>query len=136
MDPVFWKIDDQALRSLHSPSPAHCRNTLGRAILTKVDDTKAAQYHQVESHNTEIRDNLQRLGNFGFGSVPLPGASAVILWPTGHRGYGVVVGLEDGRYRVTGHQPGESSPVYRRRRESGWLSRDRAEIGRGAPRLD
>lgn len=103
MDPVFYKIDDQSLR-LHS----RVRNTLGRGTLTKVDDTQAAQFHQVEAHNTEIRNSLQRLGNFGFGSVPLTGASAVILWPTGHRGYGVVIGLEDGRYRVTNHQPGES----------------------------
>jgi phage baseplate assembly protein V len=103
MDPVFWRIDDQSLR-LHS----RVRNTLGRATLTKVDDTQGAQYHQIESHVTEVRDDLQRLGNVGFGSVPLPGASAVILWPTGHRGYGVVIGVEDGRYRPTGSKPGES----------------------------
>jgi phage baseplate assembly protein V len=103
MDPKFWNVDDQSARS-----NSRIRNTLGRASIVKVDDTQPAQLLQIESHNTEVRDNLQRLGNVGHGSVPLPGASAIILWPSGHRGYGVVVGIEDGRYRARGYRGGES----------------------------
>lgn len=103
MDPRYWQITDGLDREHFRR-----RNTVGRAVLTLIDDTGVAQIMQFEGYQTEIRDGMQRLGEFGFHSVPLAGASAVTLHQGGDRGFNTTVGIEDGRYRPRGGKPGEA----------------------------
>lgn len=93
---------DLVERSLH-----RVRATLSRATLNVGDDSGAYQTHQIEGFPTELRNNVQRLQSPGFTSMPLPGAKALVSWQSGHRGFGSIIGIEDGRYRVTGLKPGE-----------------------------
>lgn len=84
------------------------RNGLSRVTLLLGDDSKpGAQVWQSEGYPTETRDGVQRLGAFGFSSMPLPGASAAVAFQGGYRGFGTILGIEDHRYRPTGLKPGE-----------------------------
>lgn len=103
IDPVFWNVDDQAHRAHYRG-----RNHIGRALLHLVDDSGVGQVMQLELNKGEVRDKVQFLGHFGFGSVPLTGASAFTSWQGGHRGFGTVSGVVDGRYRPKDYKGGES----------------------------
>jgi phage gp45-like len=77
------------------------------------DDSGAFQEHQILSHFNELRDGgsnsarMQRFQSPGHSSMPLPGAGAVVVYHGGHRGFGTIVAVDDGRYRPTGLNPGE-----------------------------
>lgn len=97
-----WNGDDFADRTYH-----RTRNTVSRATLPMGDDTKSLQQHQTEGYVGEVRNDVQRHGEFGFSSMPLPNAEATILYHGGHRGFGTILGVEDSRYRPKGLKPGE-----------------------------
>lgn len=103
MDPRYWQIED-AIERQHFRH----RNAIGRGTLTRVDDTGASQVLQFEGYITEVRNGMQRIGMFGFSSVPLVGASAATLHQGGDRGFNTAVGIEDGRYRPKNYKGGES----------------------------
>lgn len=79
-----------------------------RMTITYADDTKPVQLLQVEGFPGELRPGVQRGGQFGFSSMPLVGAQAVVAWQGGHRATGAAHAVEDPRYRPTGLKPGES----------------------------
>lgn len=83
------------------------RNSSVRAILHRSDDTQPTQLHQTEGYAGEIRDGAHRYGEFGFSSMPLPGAKAQVSYQGGWRGFATITGVEDPRYRPTGLKPGE-----------------------------
>jgi phage baseplate assembly protein V len=70
--------------------------------------TPTVQVHQTEGYIGEVRDGVQRVGEFGLATMPLPGAKAAVTYQSGHRGYGTILGVEDPRYRPRGLKPGES----------------------------
>jgi phage baseplate assembly protein V len=98
-----WNGDDFANRTYH-----RTRNTVSRATLKLGDDTTPLQQHQTEGYVGEIRNDVQRHGEFGFASMPLPSAEATILYHGGHRGFGTILGIEDSRYRLKGLKAGET----------------------------
>jgi phage baseplate assembly protein V len=100
VDPRWWQIYPKRDHSRN-------RNTISRAGVTLVDDSGSTQSIQAEHYPTEIRYN-QRLGEVGYSSVPLPGASAVALHQGGDRGMNTVIGIEDIRYRPVGMNGGET----------------------------
>lgn len=102
MDPRMWDAYDGKQQHFRH------RNTLSRGMIHVVDDTGATQILQAEFYATELRDGMQRLGHFGFGSVPLPGASIAATHQGGDRGMATIIGIEDTRYRPTGFKGGES----------------------------
>lgn len=63
-------------------------------------DTGQALKLQVQLGANEIRDALPRLPEYGFTSFPLPGANALVIFPTGDRSNGVIVATDDPRYRI------------------------------------
>jgi phage baseplate assembly protein V len=80
---------------------------LSRAVVTLVDDSKKMQELQLSILEGETRGGIERVQNYGFTSVPLPGAEAVTLFVGGHRDHGLAVAVDDRRYRLTGLQEGE-----------------------------
>lgn len=80
---------------------------LGRALLTAIDDSDGLQRVQVAGLNGEVRDALPRIQNYGFTSVPLTGAYAIVAFQGGDRDHGAVVAADDPRYRPKGWNPGE-----------------------------
>lgn len=84
---------------------------VGRGRITATDDTGLVQIVQLRLGRTnvgelELADNVPRVAEYGFVSVPLPGADAVLVYLGGDRSSGAVIATADPRYRL--HlQPGE-----------------------------
>lgn len=80
---------------------------IGRAILRAVDDGSGTQKLQIELLKDELYDGVERFHEYGFTSNPHAGAEAISLSVGGQRGHGVVIAVNDRRYRVTALETGE-----------------------------
>lgn len=90
-----------------APLARRIRLMAGRAILTLVDDATKMQGVQVKLLDGEVCNNVDRVQEYGFTSVPLPGAEGIYLALGGSRDNGVIVASDDRRYRPKNLQPGE-----------------------------
>jgi phage gp45-like len=73
-----------------------------------VDDTsKQAQTHQIGFSQQETFDGVPAVNNYGFTSNPHSGADAVVLAGAGDQSKGVVIAINDGRYRLAELTSGE-----------------------------
>lgn len=97
----------QSIRYLLRPLVNQVANLVSRAEVLLADDGPKMQLLQLGVGVGETRDGCERVGDYGFTSVPLPGAEAVVLFPNGHRDHGLVVAVGDRRYRLAGLAPGE-----------------------------
>ncbi|PCJ13816.1 MAG: phage baseplate protein [Gammaproteobacteria bacterium] len=79
---------------------------VARAVVRNVDDTNGLQILQVEILKGEIK-NLERMQNYGFTGVPLVTSESVVLFPNGSRDHGIIVAVDDRRYRLRGLEGGE-----------------------------
>lgn len=80
---------------------------VSRAIVKLCSDTGARQTLQLALLPDEIRDGIERFQNYGFTSVPIPGAEAAVVFVGGDRANGLVIAVDDRRYRLKGLQAGE-----------------------------
>lgn len=99
------KLDD--LTRLLRPLAVRVANIVGRATVDKADDAKDVQELQLELLEGEVRDEVERFGEYGFTSVPLEGAEAVVVFVGGRRDHGLAIGVEDRRYRIRNLKSGE-----------------------------
>jgi phage baseplate assembly protein V len=83
------------------------QNLVSRAVVRRVDDASGLQLHQFALLADETREGVERVQNYGFTSVPLEGAEAVVLFVGGFRDHGLAVAVDDRRHRLKGLQPGE-----------------------------
>ena len=82
-------------------------NMVSRAIVKGIDDAKKFQALQIELLGGEVSDEVERVQNYGFTSVPLAGAEAVAVCVGGKRDHAVVIAVEDRRYRIKNLESGE-----------------------------
>jgi len=80
--------------------------TVGRAVITLVNDSLKLQTNQVSLLAGELRD-LERFQEYGFTSVPLPGAEAIAVFVGGNRENGAVIATCDRNTRLKDLNPGE-----------------------------
>jgi phage baseplate assembly protein V len=83
------------------------RLMVGRAILAAVNDSGAIQTAQADCLADETHADVERVQEYGFTSVPLPGAEAVLVFQGGNRDHGLIIAVDDRRYRLKGLQGGE-----------------------------
>lgn len=99
------------------------RIAIGRAVLAMVDDAAVRQQLQLEKHFGTVRDGIERFQNYGFHSVPLPGAAVAIVALAGSEGHLVALAVDDVRGRPTDGQDGDAIQWdYRGQRV--WLTDD------------
>lgn len=79
----------------------------GRAVVSLIDDATKLQGVQVQLLEGEVRDEVERFQQYGLTSVPLAGAEGVYLSLNGSRDHGVVISVDDRRYRLAGLAGGE-----------------------------
>lgn len=82
------------------------RMIVSRAVVNLVNDSLRVQGVQLSVLDGEVAD-AQRFQEYGFTSVPLAGAEAVVASIGGIRSHRVVLAVDDGRYRLKQLQPGE-----------------------------
>lgn len=97
----------EALRQLARDARQRAMMAVGRAVLTAVDDTKKAQSLQLTLLSSETAQNIERFQEYGYTSVPFAGAEAVMACVGGLRSHGIVVAVEDRRYRLKALANGE-----------------------------
>src|SRR5262249_5273959 len=95
------------LEYLLRPIKTRIQNAIARAVVQLVADGTKLQTAQIGILPGEDRDGCERFQQYGFTSIPLPGAEAVVLFPNGDRGHPLVVAVDDRRYRPMGGQGGE-----------------------------
>jgi len=90
-----------------APLKRKVMQTVSRALLTALaDDSKGIQQLQVLLLADELH-TVDRVQNYGFTSVPLPGAEGVFLSVGGSREHGVIIAADDKRYRLKNLASGE-----------------------------
>ncbi len=92
-----------------APLRARVANLVARAVVQLVSDAQGLQVVQLGVLADETRDGLERFQEYGFSSVPFAGAEAVVLFVGGRRDHGLVVAVDDRRYRKRNLEPGESA---------------------------
>jgi phage baseplate assembly protein V len=90
-----------------APLARRIRLIAARAVITLIDDASKLQGAQVKLLADEVRDQVERFQQYGYTSVPFPGAEGIYLSLNGSRDHGVVICIDDRRYRITGLQAGE-----------------------------
>lgn len=80
---------------------------IGRALLAAVNDAGAIQTAQAQLLADEVQDDAERVQTYGLTSVPHEGAEAVVVFVGGNRDHGLIIAVEDRRYRLTGLAAGE-----------------------------
>lgn len=80
---------------------------VGRGIIRLVSDAAGLQTAQVSLMANETRSNVERMQEYGFTSVPHPGAEAAVVFIGGERGHGLIIAVDDRRYRLKGLEGGE-----------------------------
>ncbi|MCA3312968.1 MAG: phage baseplate assembly protein V [Roseomonas sp.] len=80
---------------------------IGRGTLGPVNDADGLQRSQVKLLAGEVRDNVERMQQYGISAVPLAGADVLVVCVGGNRDHPVIIGVDDRRHRPTGLQPGD-----------------------------
>jgi phage baseplate assembly protein V len=96
-----------AVTRLLAPLRNRIANMVARAVVQLVADGGSLQALQLVVGADETRDGCERFQEYGFTSVPLAGAEAVVLFVGGRRDHGLVVAVDDRRHRMAGLEAGE-----------------------------
>lgn len=89
------------------PVARRLRLMVARAVVQIVNDGTLAQSLQVNMLAGETAEGVERFQEYGFTSVPHAGAEACMVFVGGARSHGIVIAVEDRRYRLTGLLDGE-----------------------------
>lgn len=80
---------------------------IGRCVLEAVNDGGGIQTIKASLLAGENRDGMEHFQNYGFTSVPFAGAEGVVVFPGGNREHGLVIAIDDRRFRLKGLKNGE-----------------------------
>lgn len=80
---------------------------VARGVLKRTNDNGGLQTAQVSLLEDETRDKLERVQDYGFTSNPLPGAEAITLFVGGNRDHGLIIKVDDRRFRLKSLKGGE-----------------------------
>lgn len=115
------------ITKLFAPLKRRIQLMLGRCVIMLIDDSKAVQILQIQLLSGELRDNIERFQEYGFTSVPHSGAEALAGFVGGLRAHGIVIAVDDRRYRLKALQKGEVA-LYDDQGQKIVLYRDRIEV--------
>jgi phage baseplate assembly protein V len=95
------------LARLLAPIRRRLDNLVARAVVSLVSDATTLQALQLAVLEEETREHCERFQQYGFTSVPLAGAEAVVLFVGGLRDHALVTNVDDRRYRKKNLAAGE-----------------------------
>lgn len=82
---------------------------IGRGRIKTGNDDGPVQFQQVRLGVLETIDNLPRLAEYGFNSMPPAETDAIVLFMGGNRSQGVIVATGSQQFRMRSLKPGEVS---------------------------
>lgn len=83
------------------------KNIFARGVVNLVQDGLKMQGQQITLLDGEVVDNVERAQNYGFTSVPHAGAECFVGFIGSGREHGVILIVDDRRYRLKGLKGGE-----------------------------
>lgn len=95
---------------------------IGRGRVMTGKDAGSVQLLQVQVNDHETHDDMPRVAEYGFTSMPLAGCQALVIFVSGERTNGVICGTSDERNRLKNLQPGEVA-IYDDQGQSIWIKR-------------
>lgn len=96
-----------AVKKMIDPVLRRIQLAISRALVARIDDSPKMQRMQISLLEGEGRDSVERFQNYGFTGHPKAGAEAVVIFPSGNRDHGLIIAVDDRRYRLTGLAEGE-----------------------------
>lgn len=90
-----------------SPLKRRIKLMVGRAVVNLINDTKGIQEMQISLFANETRSKVQRFQDYGMTSNPHEGAEAVAVFVGGSRDHGIIIKVDDKRYRLKPLAKGE-----------------------------
>lgn len=112
MEELLEQIERMISRGLR-PLQSRLMSMVSRAVVRTVTDSFKMQTVQVSTDVGNVNNDRERYQNYGNTSVPLPpdadgkGAEAIIVSNNGNPDDGIVIVVDDRRYRLTGLTAGE-----------------------------
>ena len=97
----------RAARRAVAPVYRRVLHLAARGVVRLVSDSAKLQTVQLELLAGELRSKLERFQNYGLTSRPHEGAEALAIFLGGNRDHGIVVAVDDRRYRLVGLEAGE-----------------------------
>ncbi len=97
----------EAIEKMTAAARGRAALMVGRCILRAIGDGKAVQLVQAQLLAEEVHDDVERIQEYGFTSVPKPGAEGVVVFVGGNRDHGLLIAVEDRRFRLKGLASGE-----------------------------
>ncbi|KAF3461438.1 phage baseplate assembly protein V [Ralstonia syzygii subsp. celebesensis] len=97
----------EIIDNMLAPLRARVALMVARCVLTAVNDAAGLQRAQVRVLADDDHDDVERFQQYGFTGVPQAGAEGLFLAIGGNTDHGVLIGVEDRRYRLKGLQGGE-----------------------------
>lgn len=97
----------QDVQKLIQPLRNRVMLMVARGVIKLVNDKGGLQTLQLGLLEDELRDQVERVQDYGFTSNPLPGAEAVTVFIGGNRDHGLTLKVDDRRYRLKGLKGGE-----------------------------
>lgn len=123
----WWdrRVDAYAnqIKSEMRRAAARVWNLVSRGIVRRVTERKL-QAIQVETAPGRLSDEVERFGEWGLASRPLPGAEAVMVCKNGNDDVPIIVGVEDRRNRPTDLADGDVC-LYNAAGDRVWLKGSR-----------
>lgn len=117
---------ERTFRAMLAPLQRRVAMMAARAVVRLVKDDQARQRLQVEILKGELRDDVERMQDYGFTSHPKPGADAAVLSVAGARSQAIAIVVDDRRYRLL-LEEGEVA-IYDDLGNSVKLLRDRVQV--------
>lgn len=84
------------------------KSTVARAVLEELSDAQGVQLGKFSFLAGEVRNNVERLENYGFSSVPPEDSEAIVIFPNGDRSRGYVVACDSRADRPKDKKKGET----------------------------
>jgi len=81
---------------------------IGRALITAISDESERQVVQLSLLKDEIKEDVERLQQYGFSSVPVEGAEALVAFIGGNKDHAVVISADNPSTRKKGLKAGDS----------------------------
>lgn len=97
----------EQVRKFIEPLKRKVQMIVGRAVIAAIKDDGPLQTLQLTLNRDEVRDDVQRVQEYGFTSFPKVGAEAFVAFLGGNRDHGVVIAVDDRRYRFKPLSEGE-----------------------------
>ncbi|BAE75627.1 phage assembly protein [Sodalis glossinidius str. 'morsitans'] len=114
----------ETMQNIFSRLQRNLARLWSRAVIQRLNNTTACQQVDISIMAGETKDGMEYLEPYGFTSTAHSGAEGVALFVSGDRSHGIVINVDDRRYRLKGLKEGEVA-IYTDEGDSILLKRGR-----------